>query len=58
MQEMLKDKLDFFACPACGGKIALENDFLNCLNCEKKYPIIDKIPVFIESERNIEQEKQ
>ena len=41
MQEMLKDRLNFFACPACGGKITLENDFLNCLNCEKKYPIID-----------------
>ena len=58
MQEMIKDRLDFFACPACGGKIVLESDFLNCLNCEKKYPIIDKIPVFIESERNIELENQ
>ena len=58
MQEMLTDKLIFFACPACGGKITSNNDFLNCLKCDKKYPIIDEIPVFIDSEGNIEREKQ
>ncbi|MEA3560899.1 MAG: Trm112 family protein [Candidatus Omnitrophota bacterium] len=42
-----KELLDILACPACKGKVKLEAGKIVCLQCGKKYPIRDGIPVML-----------
>ena len=37
-------------CPDCHGELKWGNEVITCLKCEKEYPIIDEIPVFVKSE--------
>lgn len=39
--------LDLLACPACGGKLRLEEARLVCAGCGRAYPVVDGIPVLI-----------
>lgn len=44
-----QDLLDILACPACASRppVALEEGFLVCNQCERRYPIRDGIPVML-----------
>ncbi len=47
---MIDTKLiEILACPACKGDIEYDakNEKLNCIECKKKYPIKDGIPVML-----------
>ena len=48
---MDKDLLDILACPKCKGDFNEDNngDFLICDACGAKYPVIENIPVLLES---------
>ncbi|MBW1711905.1 MAG: hypothetical protein JRJ59_01985, partial [Deltaproteobacteria bacterium] len=43
--------LSFLACPACQGDLAYAGQgqgFFACRRCDRKYPIMDQIPRFLE----------
>ncbi len=47
-----QDLLEILRCPACvrekGGLLRIEKDsWLLCQDCERKYPIVDDIPVML-----------
>lgn len=48
--------LDILACPACKTAVKLEGDRLVCIQCARRYPIRDDIPVMLieEAERPAE----
>lgn len=53
---MIDEKLlEILACPVCKGDIKYdeENQKLICVNCGRKYPIKDGIPVMLEEEAEI-----
>ena len=39
-----KDLLDILACPVCKTAVRLEDDWLICTACGRRYPIRDGIP--------------
>ena len=45
--------LEILACPACKTEVRLEGDRLVCVQCGRRYPIRDGIPVMLieEAER-------
>jgi len=45
-----KDILDVLACPVCKKNVELRNDALVCVDCNKAYPIKDRIPVMLADE--------
>ena len=52
--------LDILACPACKTAVKLEADRLVCVQCGRRYPIRDGIPVMLieEAERPLEKRNQ
>jgi uncharacterized protein YbaR (Trm112 family)/SAM-dependent methyltransferase len=49
--KLLSQKVNLYkilACPACKIQIKVENSNLICTNCNKRYPIINNIPMMIE----------
>jgi uncharacterized protein len=42
--------LAILACPACQGDVKLENDRIVCVECGRKYPVKDGIPVMLVDE--------
>jgi uncharacterized protein len=42
-----KDLLDILVCPADKKELVLEDDFLRCSYCGRRYPIRDGIPVML-----------
>ncbi len=51
-----KTLLDILACPACKTTVKLDGDRLVCMQCGRRYPIRDDIPVMLieEAERPAE----
>jgi len=45
-----KQLLNVLACPICKAKIALNNGYLVCHKCSKKYPIKNGIPIMLPEE--------
>ena len=39
--------LEILACPACKTEVRLERDQLVCVQCGRRYPIRDDIPVML-----------
>ena len=39
--------LDILACPACKRAVRLENEHLVCVQCGRRYPIREGIPVML-----------
>ena len=39
--------LDMLACPACKTEVKLQGDRLVCVQCGRRYPIRDGIPVML-----------
>ena len=42
-----KSLLEILACPACKTEVKLEGDRLVCVQCGRRYPIRDGIPVML-----------
>jgi uncharacterized protein YbaR (Trm112 family) len=42
-----QELLDILACPACKTPVKLEEQFLTCGTCGRRYPIRDGIPVML-----------
>ncbi len=42
--------LEILACPACKTGVALKDDRLVCVQCGRRYPIRDGIPVMLVEE--------
>jgi uncharacterized protein YbaR (Trm112 family) len=42
------DHLRWLVCPACRHALQLEDALIRCLGCNRRYPIIDGIPVLLE----------
>ena len=45
-----KTLLEILACPACKTEVKLEGDRLVCVQCGRRYPIRDGIPVMLVEE--------
>ncbi len=39
--------LEILACPLCKSEVKLEQDRLVCVQCKRRYPIRDGIPVML-----------
>lgn len=37
-----------FYCHTCNARLVYNQDYLKCLGCDKRYPVIENMPVFIE----------
>ncbi len=51
-----KKLLDLLACPACKGKVEVEEKKIVCRHCGRKYPVKDGIPIML-IEESIEADK-
>ena len=45
-----QELLNILACPICKKEVKLENNFLTCTPCRKRYPIKDGIPIMLVEE--------
>ena len=46
-----KDLLNILACPACKADVELvEDEWIACTKCKKRYPIRDGIPIMLVEE--------
>jgi len=41
------DMLAMLACPVCHGKLTAEDTQILCLQCQRRYPIEDGIPILL-----------
>jgi uncharacterized protein len=51
-----KDLLDILACPLCKTDVRLEENRIVCINCGRKYPIRDEIPIMLIDEAELPEE--
>jgi uncharacterized protein YbaR (Trm112 family) len=49
-----KKLLDILACPVCKSDIYEEKEELVCVNCKRRYPVREGIPIMLEEEARIE----
>ena len=48
---MIDEKLlEILACPACKGSVELEEQWIVCQECGRRYPIRDGIPIMLVDE--------
>ena len=48
---MIDEKLlEILACPACKGPVKLQDDWIVCQDCGRRYPIRDGIPIMLVEE--------
>jgi hypothetical protein len=54
-----KELLDILACPVCKGDIFYDeaNEKLICKGCGRRYPVRDGIPIMLEEEAELPEEK-
>lgn len=45
-----KDLLEILACPACKGDVEQKEDRIVCVQCARRYPIKDGIPIMLVDE--------
>lgn len=48
------DLLDILACPVCKTSVHVEEEELVCAECERRYPILDGMPVMRLEEEELE----
>ncbi len=48
-----KELLEILACPLCKTEVKLEGDRIVCINCGRRYPIKDDIPVMLTDEAEL-----
>ena len=51
-----KKLLEILACPACKGKVKIEEEKIVCRQCGRKYPVKNGIPIML-IEESIEVDK-
>ncbi len=49
MPSLLADHLDLLVCPVCHASLALAAGTIDCTGCGRRYPIVDGLPILIES---------
>ena len=42
--------IEILKCPVCAGSVFKKDDKIICVNCGKKYPIRDNIPIMLVEE--------
>ena len=45
----LSSHIDLLVCPACHGALTVAGEEVSCEQCLRRYPIVDELPVLIES---------
>ena len=45
-----KDLLEILACPACKGDVEQRDEKIVCIQCGRKYPIKDGVPIMLVDE--------
>ena len=45
-----KDLLEILACPACKGDVEQRDEKIVCIQCNRKYPIKDGVPIMLVDE--------
>jgi uncharacterized protein YbaR (Trm112 family) len=48
-----QELLDILACPVCKVEVRLEDDWIVCTKCGRRYPIRDDIPVMLIDEAEV-----
>jgi uncharacterized protein YbaR (Trm112 family) len=48
LEPLAAKDLRWLVCPVCHQQLHLEDDAIRCLGCERRYPIIDGIPILLE----------
>ena len=53
-EKMNEELLNILACPACKAGVRLEEQRIVCIECGRKYPVRDGIPIMLidEAEQN------
>ena len=46
---LTQTQLDLLVCPVCHKPLLLQAEVIDCLGCGRRYPIVDGLPVLIES---------
>ena len=46
---MLAQHLHLLACPVCYAALSLDENWIDCTGCGRRYPIVDSLPVLIAS---------
>jgi uncharacterized protein len=46
---LIERHLHLLVCPVCHGGLALDQGVVACSGCERRYPVVDGLPVLIES---------
>lgn len=41
------DMLAMLACPVCHGKLIVEGAQIHCIQCQRRYPVEDGIPILL-----------
>ena len=49
MPSLLATHIDLLVCPVCHSGLALAGQTVDCMGCGRRYPILDGLPVLIES---------
>jgi len=52
-----KELLKILACPLCKTDVKIEDDRLVCINCGRRYPIKDDVPVMLIDEAELPEKK-
>lgn len=45
--------VDALRCPACGGALARHDDGLECTACERRFPVVDRVPILVDDQRSM-----
>ncbi len=53
-----QELLDILACPLCKADVRLEGDSIICIQCGRRYPVRDDIPVMLIDEAELPEESE
>lgn len=53
-----KELLEILACPLCKTDVRLERDRIICVQCGRRYPVKDDIPVMLIDEAELPETKE
>ncbi len=53
-----KEFLEILACPLCKTDVRLEGDRIICVQCGRRYPVKDDIPVMLIDEAELPETKE
>ena len=50
--------LKVLACPLCKSEVFMQNGYIECTNCKRKYPIKGGIPIMLPEEAELDEENK